>query len=170
MSNKAKGCLVLLIALLAVIIIAFAMCGEGGEKLPEGLTAEEAFVAEIVGYKTNHGKGDYEVKLFDVTNHGTALDISLIGDDNLSNDFIKRGMWRDSAKLFAAVFEEYPDLDSVYIYWQFPLVDQKGNEKLGEVMRIGMYRETAESINWENFLTENFPAVADNYWQHPTFE
>lgn len=170
MSNKAKGCLVLLIALLAVIIIAFAMCGGGGEKLPEGLTAEEAFVAEIVGYKTNHGKGDHEVKLYDVTNHGTALDISLIGNDNLSNDYIKRGMWRDSAKLFEAAFAEYPDLDSVYIYWLFPLVDQKGNEKLGEVMRIGMYRETAESINWEGFNTENFSVVADSYWQHPTLD
>lgn len=170
MSNKSKGCLVVLVVLLVVIIIAFAMCGGGGEKLPEDLTAEEAFVAEIVGYKTNHGKGDYEVKLYDVTNHGTALDISLIGNDNLSTDFIKRGMWRDSAKLFAAVFDEYPDLDSVYIYWQFPLVDQKGNEKLGEVMRIGMYRETAESINWESFNTENFSVVADDYWQHPALD
>lgn len=168
MNNKSKGCLVGLGTLLLIVIIAFAMCSGDGDKLPDNLTAEEAFVAGIVGYKSNHE--DYESKLYDVTNHGTALDISLIGNDNLSDDYIKRGMWKDSRDIFAVVFDEYPALDSVYIYWQFPLVDTLGNEKLGEVMRIGMYRETAESINWDGFIVDNFPAVADSYWQHSALD
>ncbi len=98
MGNAAKGCLVVVAAVIVIIILGFAMCSGGKDKLPDDLTAEEAFVAGIVGYKTNHNNDDYKVKLYDVTNHGTALDISLIGDDNLSTDFIKRGMWRDSAQ------------------------------------------------------------------------
>ena len=156
-------------AVIVIIILGFAMCSGGKDKLPDDLTAEEAFVAGIVGYKTNHNNDDYKVKLYDVTNHGTALDISLIGDDNLSKSLIKRGMWKDSKEIFEAVFEEYPSIDTVYIYWQFPLVDQLGNEDLGEVIRIGLSRETAETINWENFNPENFSAVADEYWQHPAF-
>lgn len=168
MRAKSKMALVLLV--IAIILLGFAMCSCGGEKLPDDLTDEERFVAEIVGYKTNHSKEDYKVKIYDVTNHGTALDVSLIGNDNLSNDYIKRGMWKDSKDIFAAIFDEFPDLDSAYIYWLFPLVDNLGNEKLGEVMRIGMYRETAESINWDNFLPENFPTVADEYWQHSAID
>lgn len=167
MKNGIKGCLVVLIVLLLVIILAVAMCG-GEEKLPKDLTDEEAFVAGIVGYKSSHK--DYESKLFDVKNHGTALDIRLIGDEYLSPDAIRRGMLRDTRDIFATVFEEYPEMDSVYIYWRYPLVDKLGNVELSEVMRIGLYRETAEAINWPHFDIENFPAVADNYWQHSALD
>ncbi len=47
------------------------------------------------------------------------------------------------------------------------LVDKYGGESTDKVMAIRMSKGTWEKINWDNFLIDNLPSVADTYWEHP---
>lgn len=46
-------------------------------------------------------------------------------------------------------------------------MDQYGNEKKDNVMKITLNRETLDKINYDNFLHNNLPKVANQYWEHP---
>ncbi|AMQ06523.1 MULTISPECIES: hypothetical protein [Sporosarcina] len=75
----------------------------------------------------------------------------------------------DSLKILKPI-SEMKEVDGVIIHWLYPLVDQYGNEKDGEVMVFNIERETLDKINWDNFLTDNFPKVVNDYFEHPAFK
>ena len=100
---------------------------------------------------------------------GNTAFITLNDDDILfSVSWAKQGLWIDSTKLFEYFFE-LEEITRVDLKWQLPLVDTYGNTKLGVVMEIMLTRDTAEKINWDNFLFQNLPKVADIYQEHPAF-
>jgi hypothetical protein len=43
----------------------------------------------------------------------------------------------------------------------------KWKMKSETVMKITYAKETMDKINWNNFLTDNVPVVANDYWEHP---
>ncbi len=98
---------------------------------------------------------------------GNTAFITLNGNDILfSVSWTRQGLWIDSTKLFEHFFE-LEEITRVDLKWQLPLVDAYGNEELGVVMEILLTRDTVERINWDNFLFENLPEVADIYQEHP---
>lgn len=123
-------------------------------------------MSAVVGVETNHSEEEFKNPIIEVGIEGEAFNIILIGNDNLSTDYIKRKMLIDSCELFEKAFAELPEINSTYIDWHFPLVDTYGNVELNSVMTIKITRETEDKINWENFMTDNLPDVADFYWQH----
>lgn len=99
---------------------------------------------------------------------GSALTIDYTADSNLSDKLTQRGIWTDTV----AVVKEFStqselDLDEITINASLQLVDQYGNESLGKVMTVTFTRTTWEKINWDNFITDNLPSVADEYWVNP---
>ncbi len=46
------------------------------------------------------------------------------------------------------------------------LVDQYGNETIDKVMTVRITRKTWEKINWDNFITDSIPNIAETYWEH----
>lgn len=132
----------------------------------ESLTPE-SFVISIIGEETNHSEEELKNPIIDVGINGEAFNIKLIGNDNFSTSYIKGMMLIRASEIYEQAFDLFPEINLTYIEWQFPLVDTYGNVNLSPVMKIDMTRETEDKINWDNFLTDNLPTVADSYWQHP---
>jgi hypothetical protein len=130
------------------------------------LVTPASIVTEVVGEKTNHSEDDLKNPIISVRVNGEALNIKLIGNDNFSTDFIRSIMMKRSCGIFENIFAEFPAINAIFIDWHFPLIDTYGNVELSSVMTIDLARETAEKINWENFITDNLPIVADSYWHH----
>ncbi|GIN10136.1 hypothetical protein J26TS2_00030 [Shouchella clausii] len=95
--------------------------------------------------------------------------LTLNGSDNLTQNLIYKGMLMDSSDLAERFKNSDLEIHDLMMSWQMPLVDTYGNEEDGEVLRINLSGETLDKINFDNFLFENFPSIADNYWEHPTF-
>jgi hypothetical protein len=91
--------------------------------------------------------------------------LTAVASDNLSSNMIKTGIYISTLELVEELNEAF-DVQEIAFRWQFPLVDKYGNEELGEIMRINLYGETIEKINFENFLHGNLP---DKYFEHPSF-
>lgn len=94
--------------------------------------------------------------------------IDYIASDNLSTNLTRRGILIDTIDLvkeLASIVNQ--DVTGIVVEPHLTLVDQYGKESLSKVAMITISRETWEKINWDNFLTDNLPDIADTYWQHP---
>jgi len=122
-------------------------------------------VKEVAGKNTNNGKETF------VASSGTAdyLAIDINASDNLTPGLQKTSMLVDSIDVFKKAFAERPDINSLKLVWYLDLVDQKGNESTGVVMRVRVTRGNATTINWDNVLMDNLPKIADEYWEHPLY-
>lgn len=96
----------------------------------------------------------------------SLVEVRYNADDNWGNDEIKFGIWIDAQEIFEKVYTDYSDIGRVAVFAYFPLQDKYGNSEDELVMKIMLDDETASKINWENFLTDNMPQVADNYYIH----
>ncbi|MEH0979205.1 hypothetical protein AB1I92_07960 [Bacillus mobilis] len=95
--------------------------------------------------------------------------ITLSGKDNLTNNMIKKGMWKDTADMLKGIAQE-KDISEVVFFWKFELEDAYGNKNHENVMKITYNRETIDKINFDNFSFNNIPTTASQYWQHPAVE
>ena len=109
-----------------------------------------------------------EEKIRKIDFNEDELWIDYIAKENLTNNFTRRGIWIDTEDLLkelAPILSQ--DIHSITVEPYLILVDQYGKEELSKVALITINRATWEEINWENFLTDNIPNIADNYWLHP---
>ncbi|HFJ9341796.1 TPA: hypothetical protein ACGW5N_003157 [Bacillus mobilis] len=104
----------------------------------------------------------------EATNDKIAL-ITLSGKDNLTNNMIKKGMWKDTSDMLKDIAKE-KDISEVVFFWKFELEDTYGNKKNENVMKITYNRETLDKINFDNFSFNNIPTTATQYWQHPAID
>ncbi|QDQ03287.1 hypothetical protein FOH38_01935 [Lysinibacillus fusiformis] len=75
-------------------------------------------------------------------------------------------MWMDSVKILEPL-SKVNNIKQINVAWQLPLVDKYGNEKDATVMKFSIDKATLDKINWDKFLTENFPEVVNSYDEHP---
>lgn len=132
------------------------------------LTTEEKIeeiVVDILGAKTNTKKERIEeVQILE-----DYANIHIHGDENLTADLAKRGMWRDSIKLIEKL-ATIEDIRVFHIVWYAELVDAKGNTSDRKVMQLEFPRDVIEDINFENVDYNNAPKIATFYWQHKALE
>ncbi|WEY95787.1 hypothetical protein P5641_19425 [Bacillus subtilis] len=106
----------------------------------------------------------------DENNHNIkTVSVTLNGNDNLTNNMVKKGMLKEGEKLFPKIFED-TSVGRVLITWEFPLEDAKGNSSFQKVLSIQLERKTADEINWNEFKYKNFEIVADSYYEHQAFK
>ncbi len=162
--------LVLMLVLMAAIVTG---CG-GGEtdKQPAVDVANmpiaeyaEYLVNEAVGEDTNNDKKSF----IQATGDAEQLTIEINASDNFSANMQKRSTLLKSVDVFKQAFTERADINSLWLVWYLDLVDQKGNESTGAVMRIMVTKENAGTINWDNLIIDNLPRIADKYWEHPLY-
>jgi hypothetical protein len=63
-------------------------------------------------------------------------------------------------------FYKFRDINTITIIATGTFVDIKGRESHGDAMWATFSRDTSESINWNNILSDNLPTLADKYWAH----
>lgn len=131
------------------------------------LTIEEqinATIVKAVKDKTNMGKP----RIVEQRLNKGILDLVLHANENLTINMTKRGIMMASSDVFEPLFA-LPEINEISLVWQLTLVDTNGKENDSPVLRIRLKRETAEKIVWKNFDIDNYPAVADQYWEHNIF-
>ncbi|WP_088105226.1 hypothetical protein [Halalkalibacter urbisdiaboli] len=137
----------------------------------EGEALLEQIVIDELGEKTNNDSPTYEsIALNDYAEdpNKKVILLTLNGNDNFTANMMKKGMWIDSIGLLEQLNDNF-DIQEVAFRWQLPLTDEFGNTENGEVLRINLYGDTIDKINFDGFLHDNLPSVADEYWEHPAF-
>ena len=92
-------------------------------------------------------------------------------DDNWTSNMMRKGGLMDSLAIAELVTEHtiLGDLGEIDITFQTDLTDAYGNSEIGTVLEVVFTAETLAKINYDNVLHENVPAIADYYWEHPSF-
>lgn len=124
----------------------------------------KSIVVEHLG-ETNNMKKD-RINSIVVSEEDNGVLINLNASENFTVNMTKKGMWMDTIEILEPL-HNLNKFDIILVNWYLPLVDTYGNESDSLVMSIDMNKETLDKINWENFLTDNLPNVADHYHNHP---
>lgn len=133
-----------------------------------------ATIVNVIGEKTNTDKESIiEIQVNDHMGTDDPNDkivvAKLNGDENLTVNMTKEGLWMDTVNLMKKLFN-LPEISEVALLWHLPLTDKYGNVEDEVVMKVTFTREIAEKINWENFQRENIPAIAADYFEHPALK
>lgn len=109
---------------------------------------------------------DTLIERIEVSNN--ELNIEYILSENLTTNMTRRGLMMDSEELIKSLTSSLPtEITVVNFSSSLHLIDQYGNTELTKVGLVTFNKSTWEKINWDNFLTDNIPTVADYYWVHP---
>lgn len=137
------------------------------EKEPDTLEEYvESIVDEVVGLEVGDEERIVALEIEDAEQGGKFVYLNMIGDESLTLNTTKSGLWMDSLEIFEPIFER-DEVSEVSVMWQLELTDQYGNSEYDMVMSTTFTKETAEKVNWENVLYENVPNIADSYYEHP---
>ena len=110
-----------------------------------------------------------EVKLVDTESEENPdekrVEIYLAGSENLTTNMTRKGMWIDANDILKAL-QPCENISEITITFSLPLIDAYGNSFEDTVMAITVSKATLDKINFDRFLWENLPDIADDYFQH----
>lgn len=86
-------------------------------------------------------------KAFDNNKEYIVL-VSINGDDNLSDDWIKRSIRGDMAYIYIALYKQPVGVREAVVFAYFPMIDKYGNTSDKMVMKTSLDRTEAQKINW----------------------
>lgn len=105
------------------------------------------------------------VNILDTENDSAIIELYLKGRDNLSTKTIRKGMWMRTNKILQSL-QDRTDFQEIRIFWSFPLLDAYGNSFEDTVMKVVFTKDTLDQINFDAFIDEYIPSIADEYYQH----
>lgn len=122
----------------------------------------EKTVIELLGETSNEDVP--RVRNIDALGEVTLIEYN--ADANLTSGLTRFGIWSDVIEIVQELSTN-STAESITVNAYIKLIDQYGNEDMGRVMTVNLTKETWSKINWDNFITENLPTVADLYFVHP---
>ena len=126
------------------------------------LTLEES-LNKVLGNSNLDGFSDRIVSVTEnTTEDGKELTILFIGNDNIKNSYVFRGMVMDAIDIGDYVSKN-TDADVVYISSSFPLPDRYGNSQFSLIFSVKLTRDSLDKINWDNMYPENLFLATDLY-------
>lgn len=127
------------------------------------LTIDEAVENAI---KTSGAEKDHVTINDDLgSGKGKIVLIYLKAQDKLTKSMIKKGMFIEANSILKNL-QEREEISEIVIFWSFPLVDNYGNIEEGTILKVGISKETLDKINFDNFIYDNIPTIADDYFEH----
>jgi len=124
-------------------------------------TIEQAII-ELLGEASNEDLP----RVRNIDAYDGVILVEYSADENLTSNLTRFGIWMDTIEIVQKLSDN-EDINSVTVNAYLNLVDAYGNTAPGKVMTVNITKETWSKINWDNFLTDNLPVVADIYWVHP---
>lgn len=130
----------------------------------------EKIIVDELKSKTNTDKDRIvSVELLPEEDESLYFLITLNADENLTPELIRHGMLTNSKKIIEPI-SKIENMNKIVLRWHLPLVDSYGNSKDTEVLTINLEKDALDKINWDNFLVEKFPDVANTYFEHPAIK
>ena len=98
-------------------------------------------------------------------NDGGKIVLVRVQQDNITKSAANFETTNSLKKVF-----KIKEVNEITYFWEATLVDVKGKKTVETVDKIQMSKETADSIEWDNFSSENLDVVADQYILSPVLE
>lgn len=98
-------------------------------------------------------------------NDGGKIVLVRVKQDGLT----KRTADYNTTKALKEVFKN-DKVNEITYFWEATLTDNKGNESVDTVAKIQMTKDTASTINWDNFSYTKLDQVADLYDSLPALK
>ncbi|MFD5020015.1 hypothetical protein ACFWMP_14025 [Paenibacillus sp. NPDC058367] len=100
---------------------------------------------------------------------GKTLIIKVVGQDNLTDKMILFMMHSNIKDILQALHKN-KDIGTIAFSILFPMQDKFGQQSMRVVMKTEFSPETREKIVWDNFVSDDIPAIADAYWHNDSFD
>ena len=100
---------------------------------------------------------------------GERLFVRWAINDNLTAGMIRGGARIDIRDMLEVIADGSETYTTVFLQGTFAMVDQLGNASETPVVEATYTKDTVDRINFENFLTDNVYAIAENTDLHPQF-
>ncbi|SDM17270.1 hypothetical protein [Halarsenatibacter silvermanii] len=142
------------------------------EKTPVAEKDMNDYVDHLISSTAGHSTNTGYKRIVDFWAEGqnnNVLNLRLQGDENFTTGMTRGGIMDNTEDIIKQVFEEREDISTLKIEWYMVLIDQKGQENNTNIITIEFSRQTYNEINWDRFLRENLPNVADYFWAHPNY-
>lgn len=79
---------------------------------------------------------------------GYVVTVLFNGNDNLSEDLIKKGIWKDMGEIYTALYKEPMDVVEATLLAHFPMQDRYGNSSDQMVLKTALSKAEAQKVNW----------------------
>ncbi|MDD5606857.1 MAG: hypothetical protein PHN37_03295, partial [Candidatus Pacebacteria bacterium] len=127
------------LGLIVIIVILSVVFGEENKETPntkeentqnvsKQLTEEDKIkkiIKDTIKLKTN--LENYPDRVKQIIINGTDskfISITLVANNNWNNNYIKLGIFKDTAEVMHKLSQVYDNLNEVRFFWKFPLVDE----------------------------------------------
>lgn len=138
---------------------------------PEPLDYLESLVVDVLG-SSNRDVPRLSGFIWDA--ESSEIVVTVAGQDNFTDEMITRGIQMDIVDILRVIYTSNTPIpyNSIAVVATFPLVDTYGNTKEANVVIATYSRETLAKINWDNFLTDNTFAIAEQntLFLHPAIK
>lgn len=127
---------------------------------PEELTNEEEIIKII--------EDEMGSKLIEVEHKEEADHYNIYAKTSgLSVNMDRKGTYFNTSDVLEKIQDK--EFGSLYFEYQAEFVDKYGDSEQRKGITYDLTKETVDKINFDSFLPENLPEIADSYWQHPAF-
>lgn len=146
---------------------AFQKGMDAGKQTVEGNSSAPSTPEQKIEAKVRAAVSDKKIKDIQVTKQvdgGYGVLITINGDENLSNDLTKKGIWLDMAKLYTALYKEPMGVNEVAITANMNGVDKYGNTSNQVVMKTSLAKDEAQKVNWNADQSSLGLQILPNVW------
>lgn len=159
--NTALGCVTVLVILIIIVAFAVKSCG-GGDTTPKA--SDTLPTAVDKGISAAHATKQ-SVEINDDEGTSTSGDKVVLIHVKPSNT--ARATILDRSCELLPNLQHRKDVGQVTLFWTGTLVDTYGSESQEQVVKITLSKATLDKINFDNFVYNDLPSIADSYWEHP---
>ena len=155
--------IIVIVSLLLVIILSIgqmSLAGELNQKKLKNLNYKEKimYIAEVKNIKLIDKAPDGKYPFY-INNE--TLNIYAKTNENAELDILK------DTKHFLKPLSNSNNLPNTILFiWQGIIVDDYGNESLGNIMIFEISKNDLKKINWDNFYYGNLPKFDEYYYIH----
>lgn len=128
----------------------------------------ERLVNDLLGDTTNTDEKRVERVIYNELDDSPYIGLNLHANENVTNKLTRGGILKNSFEIMKALHEQ-GYAGKFYVDWRLPLTDSYGNTEAGKVLSIDITAEDFAKINYDDFLYENLPNIAESYFEHPGF-
>lgn len=157
--KRGCGCVVLVFVVIVAIILGAQSCGTP-HPAPKSASLDTAVEQAI----KDSGAQKQSVELNDDVGTSAAGDkVALI---HVKAPITARATILDNSCKLLKDLQGRKDVGQVTLFWTGTLVDAYGNKSDTQVVKLTVSKATLDKINFDNFVYNDLPNIADSYWEH----
>lgn len=102
----------------------------------------------------------------------TAVTLTLKKQTNLTKNLSKSTMFNEERDILKELStnDKFKTLKTINIIYEGNFIDEYGKEFVANAQILKITIESVEKINWDNFLPNDFPKIAEFYFIAPAFQ